>query len=361
MSDNESQKYMKEIYTRHSHEIFMKRCLELAIRGLGSVAPNPMVGAVLVHKGNIIGEGYHQEYGKSHAEVNAINSVRDQSLLKESTLYVNLEPCAHMGKTPPCADLIVRKGIPNVIIGTSDPNPLVAGRGIEHLKKNGVNVEQDILTEDCLELNKRFFSFHQKNRPYIILKWAQTSDGFIDTIRKPGEPIGVNWISNSLSQMLVHKWRAEEQAILIGTNTVLTDNPQLTVRLWEGRNPIRIIIDWNLRIPDTVAVFDQVTSTYVFNHRKKGKDSNTEWVQVEMKDKGMEPVLGWLYNREILSLIVEGGKEMLEYFIANRFWNEARIFIGNKTFGKGVKAPDIFGEKIVDETLLTDRLLVIRQ
>jgi diaminohydroxyphosphoribosylaminopyrimidine deaminase/5-amino-6-(5-phosphoribosylamino)uracil reductase len=350
---------MKENQTVQSQEIFMGRCLELAMNGLGYVAPNPLVGAVIVQNGKVIGEGYHRQYGKSHAEVNAINAVKEHSVLKESTLYVNLEPCAHMGKTPPCSELIIQKGIPHVVIGTSDPNALVAGKGIQHLKKNGVRVEENILNDKCLEVNKRFFTFHQKKRPYIILKWAQTEDGYIDTIRKPGEPIGVNWISNSLSQILVHKWRAEEQAILIGTNTVIIDNPQLTVRHWEGRNPVRVIIDRNLRIPGGASVFNQFAPTWLFNRKKSGKQGATEWIRVE-EEKILEPVLEYLYNRGIQSLLVEGGREMLQYFISNRLWDEARIFIGPKTFGKGIRSPEISGQKTYDGMFLDDRILIYR-
>ena len=340
--------------------VFMQRCLELAANGMGKVSPNPMVGAVIVYEGEVIGEGYHKQWGKAHAEVNAIQSVRYPELFRGSTLYVNLEPCVHTGKTPPCTDLILEKRIPRVILGSSDPNPLVAGKGIRKLKENGVIVKSGILEEECRELNRRFFTYHIHKRPYIILKWAQTRDGFIDTLREPDESIGVNWISNSLSQMLVHKWRSEEQAILIGTNTVITDNPQLTVRHWEGTNPIRIILDRKLRVPSTAAVFSNAAPTWVMNGVKSEKVNSTEWIETRINEKNLQPVLTYLYNREIQSLIVEGGKELLEYFINNEFWDEARVFIGNKSFGKGVQAPVISGEKRHDLNILSDTLLIFR-
>jgi diaminohydroxyphosphoribosylaminopyrimidine deaminase / 5-amino-6-(5-phosphoribosylamino)uracil reductase len=351
---------MKEKQTEHSHQFFMGRCLDLAENGLGKVSPNPLVGAVIVNNNLIIGEGYHKQFGQSHAEVNAINSVRDSSVLHESTLYVNLEPCAHLGKTPPCSDLIIQKKIPLVVIGTSDPNALVAGRGISKLKKHGVHVEVDILKDDCRELNRRFFTFHEKKRPYIILKWAQTSDGFIDTIRKPGEIIGINWISHPLSRMLVHKWRSEEQGIMIGTNTVLTDNPKLTVREWNGKNPVRIILDRNLRIQNDLHVFKNDAATLVYNERQSKKNGSVEWVRLSFNDKNLSLVLDDLYQRELLSIIVEGGKELLEYFITCNLWDEARVFTGEKKFIRGLKAPEIAGRIVSEELLLTDRLCVFR-
>lgn len=338
----------------------MERCLELAINGLGKVAPNPMVGAVIVYNKCVIGEGYHKQFGMPHAEVNAIQSVKDISLLKNSTLYVNLEPCAYIGKTPPCSDLIIEKKIPRVVIGTSDPNVLVAGKGIDKLKNHGVQVEVDILKDECRELNRRFFTFHEKKRPYIILKWAQTSDGFIDTVRKTGEPIGINWISHPLSRMLVHKWRSEEQGILAGTNTVLIDNPKLTVREWEGRNPVRIILDRTLRIPGGASINDDSAPTLIFNEKQSRKNGTIEWIRIPFNGNDLGPVLDNLYQREILSVIVEGGKEILEYFITNNLWDEARVFLGEKQFNQGLKAPEIKGKLVSEELLLTDQLCIYR-
>jgi diaminohydroxyphosphoribosylaminopyrimidine deaminase/5-amino-6-(5-phosphoribosylamino)uracil reductase len=341
------------------HRIFMRRCLELATSGLGYVAPNPLVGAVLVYNNEIIGEGFHRKYGEAHAEVNAIRMVADQLKLEKSTMYVNLEPCAHMGKTPPCTDLIIEKNIPRVVVGTSDPNSIVAGKGIQKLKQAGVDVIANVLTEECRELNKRFFTYHEKKRPYIILKWAQTSDGFMDLVRKPSEPVGVNWISNSLSRKLVHKWRAEEQAILTGTNTILYDDPELTVRLWEGNSPLRIIIDRNLRIPKSANVFDNSVATIVFNEKTGKVNGKTEFFKLK-PDNSIEQILEILYTREILSVLVEGGKQIFEYLIRNKLWDEARIFIGEKNFKKGLKAPAIDTAIRDTEKILSDKLIIYR-
>ncbi len=347
---------MIEEESLHNHEFFMERCLELAANGLGYVAPNPMVGSVVVCDDQIIGEGFHQKYGMSHAEVNAIQSVKDQSLLKNSTLYVNLEPCAHMGKTPPCTDLIIEKGIPKVVIGISDPNSLVAGKGIEKLRKSGIKVIDQVLPTQCRELNKRFFTYHEKKRPYIILKWAQTSDGFMDVIRKPGDAVGVNWISNSTSRKLVHKWRAEEQAIFAGTNTIIYDDPELTLRLWKGNSPVRIILDRNLRIPQSAKVFNNAAPTLIFNNSITKIAGNTEFIKLEIKSDPLRQIFNEMYNRGILSVIVEGGKRLLESFLEKDTWDEARVLIGKKKFNNGLKAPEIqvpamFQEAIVDDNL----------
>jgi diaminohydroxyphosphoribosylaminopyrimidine deaminase/5-amino-6-(5-phosphoribosylamino)uracil reductase len=351
---------MKDKQTGQAHDFFMRRCLELASNGLGRVAPNPMVGAVIAYKNTVIGEGYHQQYGKSHAEVNAILSVKNTSLLTESTLYVNLEPCAHLGKTPPCSDLIIEKGIPRVIIGTTDPNKLVSGKGIQRLKQKGIEVELGVLDEDCRELNRRFFTFHEKRRPYIILKWAQTLDGFIDIIRKPGEPIGVNWISHPVSRMLVHKWRSEEQGIMVGTNTIITDNPKLTVREWKGNQPIRIILDRKLRLSIDSNVFDKEETTIIYNESKSGMNGNIEFARIAFEERDLAPIFDDLYNREIISIIIEGGKELLEYLIRKSYWDEARFFIGAKEFQHGIKAPEIQGEIVTEEEIFGDCLRVYR-
>ena len=263
-----------------NHEVYMRRCLELATLGCGNVAPNPMVGAVLVFNDRVIGEGYHQKYGEAHAEVNCIDSVAeaDKKLISSSTLYVSLEPCAHFGKTPPCADLIIQHKIPRVIIGCRDPFKEVDGKGIEKLKAAGVHIETGILEDDCRELNKRFFSFHTKQRPYVILKWAQTADGFIAatnhppgerTLKESAEKKERLHISNEYSNRLVHKWRSEEAAILIGTNTALLDDPELTTRLWPGRSPVRLILDMDLRLPAHLKIFDRSVRTIVFNSIKE--------------------------------------------------------------------------------------------
>jgi diaminohydroxyphosphoribosylaminopyrimidine deaminase/5-amino-6-(5-phosphoribosylamino)uracil reductase len=322
---------------------FMARAIELAELGIGNVAPNPMVGCVIVNKGKIIGEGYHQEFGKAHAEVNAINSVINRDLLSESTLYVNLEPCSHFGKTPPCSDLIIRERIPNVVIGTFDPFDKVAGTGIEKLKNAGCNVRVGILEDECKDLNRRFFTFHEKKRPYIILKWAQSEDGFIDidrTVEYFGQP---TWITNEISRITVHKMRSEESAILVGTNTALKDNPSLTVRVWSGKQPLRLVIDRDLRLPVDLELFNQNYTTLVFTSKHADSKPNREYQKIDFDGSEIEQILNILYQRNILSLIVEGGGELLQSFINSSLWDESYIFIGRRLFQKGVQAPKITG------------------
>ncbi len=336
----------------------MNRCIELARLGAGNVAPNPMVGCVIVCRGKIIGEGFHQKYGESHAEVNAVNSVENPELLKESTLYVSLEPCAHHGLTPPCTDLILEKQIPRVVIGTIDPFSEVAGKGIDKLRKAGIEVEVGMMKKECRELNKRFFTFHEKKRPYIILKWAQTPDGFIDIDRNRedfGEP---TWITGDLALRLVHKIRSEEEAILVGTNTAEKDNPSLTVRHWQGKNPVRAVIDKNLRLPETLNLFDGTQKTLVFNSIKNGENESVEWIQIDFNNEIIHQILSELYNRKILSLIVEGGKQLLESFIQTGLWDETHVFAGNKFFYSGIEAPRIRGQQIEFEMFGNDRLYV---
>ena len=332
-------------------EKYHHRCLELAKKGLGSVAPNPLVGAVIVYDEKIIGEGYHAFFGGPHAEVNAINSVKNQDLLAESTLYVPLEPCSHFGKTPPCTDLIIQKRIPNVVIGTPDPFNKVSGAGIEKLKSNGCNVEVGILEKACKNLNRRFFTFHLKKRPYIILKWAQTLDGFIDIDRSDkyfGQPA---WITNEISRILVHKMRSEESAILVGTNTALKDNPSLNVRVWSGNSPIRLVIDRNLRLPADLELFNQKYPTIVFTSKQIESKPNLEYLPIFFDGNEIEQILNILYQRDILSLIVEGGRELLQSFINKSFWDEAYIFTGRHLFQKGVQAPEIEGTPIFIDDL----------
>lgn len=320
-------------------EFYIKRCIELAEKGLGYTAPNPLAGCVIVHDGNIIGEGYHHEFGGPHAEVNAINSVPDKSLLKKSVLYVNLEPCSHFGKTPPCADLIIKMNIPEVVIGTKDPNIIVKGKGIKKLSDAGIKVKSGVLESSCMELNKRFFTFHQKKRPFIILKWAMTSDGFIDMERKNGEMPRVKWITNEKLRPLVHKWRSEEQAIMAGTNTVLLDNPELTSRFCNGKNPVRIVLDQKLRLPETLHVFDGNVKTIVFTGLSKKSNSNAEYITINFSKNIVQQICDELYIRNIQSVIVEGGTMLLQTFIDSGIWDEARVFTGSIEFGKGVKAP----------------------
>lgn len=333
----------------------MRRAFQLAALGTGEVSPNPMVGCVVVYDGKIIGEGYHKEYGTAHAEPNAINNVADKGLLKKSTLYVSLEPCSHWGKTPPCADLIISHHIPKVVIANTDPNPLVAGKGMEKLKNAGIEVISGVLEAEGNELNKRFFTFHKQKRPYIILKWAQTADGFVAR-----ENFDSKWISNDYSRQLVHKWRTEEDAILVGFNTALHDNPQLNVRQWHGRNPVRIVLDPHLQLPHTHHLFDGSQKTIVFHSTKTGKNV-TGVEQIEIDDcKSPKSILKALYEQKILSVIIEGGAATLQRFIDAKLWDEARIFISPNTFGKGISAPSVSGNLYHEEYMLGDVLKVMR-
>ncbi len=344
----------------NTDEKYMQRCLELAQKGAGSVSPNPMVGCVIVHNNTIIGEGYHERCGEAHAEVNAVRSVTNPELLTESTLYVTLEPCAHFGKTPPCSDLIVEKKIPKVVIGTIDPFAEVAGKGIEKLKKAGIEVTLDVLRDECREQNKRFFTFHQKQRPYIILKWAQTQDGFLDVDRDSadfGEP---TWITGKEALLRVHQLRAEEDAIMVGTHTAEKDDPSLTVRHCEGKNPLRMVLDRELRLSQNLKLFDQSTPTLVFNALKNDVQGNTEYHLIDFQGNVPLQVLNLLYRKNILSLIVEGGRQLLQSFIDHNLWDEAQVYIGGKTFGAGVPAPLLDLRNATKESIGNDLLQVVR-
>ena len=313
----------------------MERCLQLAEMGRGAVAPNPMVGAVLVYHDRIIGEGYHQQYGLAHAEVNCIGSVREglQHLISSSTLYVSLEPCAHYGKTPPCADLIAAYNIPKVVIGCIDPFAAVAGKGIQKLRASGVEVTVGLLEEKCLELNKRFFTFHKKNRPYIILKWAQSGDGFIG---KWGERI---LITDEYSNRLVHRWRSEEAAILVGKNTAMLDDPLLTTRLWPGKNPVRLVVDRQLQLPATLKMFGDNERTIVFNELKMETSGSTEFYKLNPWNS-LSDLANALHQLEFQSVLVEGGSRLLQSFIEEGLWDEARVFTNDKLMIRnGVPAP----------------------
>jgi diaminohydroxyphosphoribosylaminopyrimidine deaminase / 5-amino-6-(5-phosphoribosylamino)uracil reductase len=327
--------------TASTHEQYMRRCIELAQTGFGETAPNPMVGSVIVHQNKIIGEGYHHQFGGPHAEVNAIHSVSDQSMLAESTLYVNLEPCSHFGKTPPCSDLIIRHHIPRVVVANVDPHRLVKGKGIEKLRNAGIEVTTDILCKEGEELNKRFFTYHRKCRPYIILKWAQTEDLFIDIERTPFHPHQPTWITGEDARLMVHKWRSEEQAIMVGTNTAFLDNPRLDVRFWAGKSPTRIVIDRNMRLPQNLHLFDGSIPTLVFTrHLAEDQDKpNVEFITVSFDEYLPEHILGELYRRQIQSILIEGGSKLLNSFIQANLWDEARVFTGNTCFGAGVQAP----------------------
>lgn len=320
-------------------EKYMNRALELASKGLGHVAPNPMVGCVIVHNNQIISEGYHEQYGSAHAEPNAIKKVSDE-LLKESTLYVTLEPCSHFGKTPPCADLIISKAIKKVVVGNLDTNPLVSGKGIQKLKDAGIEVEHGILDKECRALNKRFFTFHEKKRPYVILKWAQTQDGFISHWPLPQNKED-NWITCKESKALVHQWRSQEQAILVGYNTLMNDNPQLTTRLADGKNPIRLVLSKTIDLPTGLNIFNNDAKTIVFNPLKDEIKNNIEFVKIDWNKKAQE-VLDYCFKNNISSIIVEGGTNTIYNFMNINAWDEAQVFVNpTKKFEHGISAPEI--------------------
>lgn len=337
-----------------TEEKYMHRCLQLAKNGLGYTAPNPMVGAVIVHNDKIIGEGFHIKYGEAHAEPNAINAVADQSLLTDSTIYVNLEPCSHFGKTPPCAALIIESKIPRVVIGSIDPNPLVSGQGIKMMQDAGIEVITNVLDSENRELNKRFFTFQEKKRPYILLKWAQSVDGFIDGERvdKLTPP---TQFSSAITQTLNHKTRAEEAAILVGTNTVLMDNPHLTTRLWAGKNPLRVAIDKTGRIigdskdamyclstgKTAYNILNDSAPTIIFTERPSVNIGTISYVLLDFSKDIIPQILDELYKRNINSLIVEGGRKLLQSFIDAGQWDEARVEVASIKIGKGVEAPII--------------------
>ena len=317
---------------------YMQRCIQLAKCGAVGAPPNPMVGAVIVHEGKIIGEGYHRRCGGPHAEVNAIRSVRDESLLKDSTIYVSLEPCSHYGKTPPCADLIIEKQIPRVVVGCQDPFAKVNGQGIKKLRDAGIEVEVGVLEKECLELNKRFITFHRLHRPFVTLKWAQSEDGFMDAERgESEEPIR---FSTTFTQTLVHQLRAMHQAIMVGTKTVLTDNPTLTTRLWEGPNPLRVTIDRHGVLPESV-------------HLKDGK------VPTVIYDTGnLREIMSDLYNRGVQSLMVEGGGRLLQHFLDEGLWDEARVEIAPFCLDRGVSAPQMKGDNLKAELSVDGRKIL---
>lgn len=341
-----------------THEKYMQRCIDLAQNGLGTTYPNPLVGCVIVHNNEIIGEGWHQKAGEHHAEVNAINSVKYQSLLSKSTIYVSLEPCSHFGKTPPCSDLIIAKKIPNVVIGTIDPFAQVSGNGMQRLKDAGCNVTVGVLAEQCNELNKRFFTFHTQKRPYIILKWAESQDGFIAPKEKQKqEPI---WLSNQYSRQLVHKWRSEEQAILVGTKTVLDDNPRLNVRDWKGQNPIRLVLDRKGKIDLNCRIYDGQAKTIIFTEEKKTAIDQCIFENVIFGNRLVFEIMEIAYTHEIQSVIIEGGRQTLQSFIDAGLWDEARIFKTKVTLNDGIKSPEIKGKTQSITAILDDELLIVK-
>jgi len=346
-----------------AHAYYMKRCIQVAKNGAGTTAPNPMVGCVIVHSDKIIGEGFTSPYGGAHAEVNAIFSVRDTELLRKATLYVTLEPCSHFGKTPPCADLIIKHTIPKVVIGTLDPHDKVSGKGVQRLRQAGCEVEVGVLEWACREHHKRFLTFHEKKRPYIILKWAQTLDGFIapDHAARKVDPEPF-WITNQYSRQRVHQWRSEEQAILVGTRTVLADNPKLDVRHWEGQSPLRVVLDRNLKIPPQFHVLDGSVPTLVLTEvgDTSGYISGLSYEILDFSSNLVEQICNVLYSHSVTSVLVEGGTQTLQSFIDSRIWDEARVFTGNQKFHNGIEAPKLSGNLTQTETMLTDTLYTYR-
>ncbi len=329
--------------------LFMQRALDLAERGKGAVRPNPMVGCVIVHEEKIIGEGYHEQYGGPHAEVQAFASVSDPQLLAEATVYVSLEPCSHWGKTPPCANLLVEKGIKSVVVATLDPNPLVAGKGVQLLEAAGISVQVGLLEQEAKWQNRRFFCQQEKHRPYVILKWAQTQDGFIAR-----ENFDSKWISGTQSRQLVHQWRAEEQAILVGKNTALHDNPRLNVRDWTGTDPIRVVLDSKLELPTDLHLFDQQIPTLCYTTLKSEKLRNLEWVK--LPQISLEALLADLHARQIQSVLIEGGSHTLNQFLAAGLWDEARVFTAPIEFERGIAAPQLNQSPVESHAIGQDQL-----
>jgi len=336
-----------------SDEQYMQRALDLAQLGIGKVSPNPLVGCVIVHNNIVIGEGWHKIYGGPHAEVNAVNSMKDKNLLSESTVYVNLEPCSHYGRTPPCADMLLQHRIKKIVIATEDSNPLVGGNGIKKLHDVGVDVVIGILQKEGRELNKRFFTFVEKKRPYIILKWAETADGFIAR-----ENHDSKWISNEYSRQLVHCWRSEEDAVLVGSGTAEHDDPSLDVRDWSGRNPIRIVSDRNLRLTPNLKLFDHSQPTLRYNLLCDEDDINLNLLKLP-KENYWKELMNDLFKRRIQSVIIEGGAQTINEFIRLNLWDEARIFRSTQLFNRGIAAPVLQGVVIKEEKIMDDKLSII--
>lgn len=337
-------------------EVYMMRCMQLAVMGQASVAPNPMVGCVIVKDGVIIGEGYHRQAGQAHAEINAIQSVADREKLRGAELYVNLEPCCHYGKTPPCSESIISAGLSAVYIAAEDANGIVSGMGIRRLEEAGLRVETGILRREELFLNRRFRTFHQKSRPYLILKWAVSADGFMDRKRGKGE-IGSFRISNDASQRLLHKWRSEEGAVIIGSRTAKTDDPSLTVRHVSGRNPLRVVLSPSADLPSNLKMFSEGIPPVVYSNTK-GEAGNAEWVVLKEEGNFLKQVLGDLVKRQVISVIVEGGRQTLQSFIGEGLWDEARVFRSNTDLQEGLRGPELNMEADSGEDLSGDRLLL---
>ncbi|MCC8361272.1 bifunctional diaminohydroxyphosphoribosylaminopyrimidine deaminase/5-amino-6-(5-phosphoribosylamino)uracil reductase RibD [Salinimicrobium sediminilitoris] len=342
------------------HEKYINRCIQLAQNGLGRTYPNPVVGSVIIYNDIIIGEGWHHKAGEPHAEVNAVNSVKDKDLLAKSAIYVSLEPCSHYGKTPPCSNLIIDSGIKKVVIGTVDPFSKVAGKGIKKLLDAGCEVRVGILEQQCRELNKRFFTFHTQQRPYIILKWAQSSDGFLAPLPLKNAERKPVWITGKYSQQLVHKWRSEEQAIMVGTNTAVADNPKLNTRMWQGNDPVRVVLDRNLRISQESHLFDASVKTIVLTEKSPEERSSKNVIleTIDFEADLAQQVCEILFRHEIQSVIIEGGRETLQTFMTANLWDEARIFIGKPHFKEGVKAPEVAGRLTSETNVDHDQLKI---
>lgn len=331
-------------------EKYMYRCLQLALNGKGFTHPNPMVGAVVVHNDKIIGEGYHRKYGYAHAEVNAINNVKDKSLLKSSTIYVSLEPCSHYGKTPPCSELIIKHQIPRVVIACLDPYPAVSGRGVKMLEDKGIVVTVGILEKEAKDLNKEFFTVQTQDRPYIYLKWAQSADGFIDKKRDDNNNYPIQ-ISNDFTKMIVHKIRSEVSAIMVGTNTAIKDNPSLSTRLWYGNNPIRIVIDRKGKISENYNLLKNPIKTYIFTEQNYENRNNhyQEFITIDFDSQLLYNILFFLKNKKINSILVEGGSLLLQSFIDLNLWDEIDVEISDICFKNGVKAPYVTNGRVINE------------
>lgn len=343
-------------------ELYMRRCLELAMMGMGSVSPNPLVGCVIVSGDKIIGEGYHAQFGEAHAEVNAVKDViekyGDQAavLLTSATAYVSLEPCAHFGKTPPCADLLIKHRVKKVVIGNKDPFESVDGKGMQKLRDAGIEVVSGVLEQECSQLNRRFFTRIRKQRPYIILKWATTADGYFAPKNAVQE-----WISGPLARKLVHKWRTEEDAILVGKLTAMADNPQLSAREWEGKNPVRILIDRHLQVPESHHIFDNLVKTVIFNEYKTEVHNNIHYIQMEdMQYYLPQKIAFQLYLMDIQSVIVEGGANILNQFIHAGLWDEARVFSSDRIWRGGISSPQVNGLIIDQLNIGNDKLTVFQ-
>ena len=333
-----NKRFMRHEITTFDKDM-MQRAIALAMRGSGAVAPNPLVGCVIVHEGKVIGEGFHERFGEAHAEVNAINAVADKSLLHESSLYVTLEPCSHFGKTPPCADLIVRMGIPRVFIGSRDPFESVNGRGVERLRAAGIEVIEGVEEAACRDMNRRFLCFHEKQRPYILLKWAQTADGLMDIDRHSGEK-GVRWITGPETKRFVHELRAKEAAVMVGRNTVLNDNPQLTVREAQGKDPVRVVLSSVVDFPEGTHVLDGQSPTLILNNEQTSAWPNCRLVQcANVHD--VQEVVSKLYRERLLSVLIEGGATVLNAFLCAGLWDEAIVITGPESWKSGMVAPKI--------------------